>query len=316
MVASNRSHPIRFGLQVGPSVEEIETIGAEAEAAGFDVITVADHIGADRFSPLIVLSRLAASTSTIGLGTMVLNNDMRNPVQLAWEAATLQELSGGRFELGLGAGHTPHEYAATGIAFDPPAVRKQRLSEAVEIISALGRGEAVDREGGHYTVRGAELTEPGRPVPILVGGNGAALLTHAARHAQAIGLQGLGRTMEDGHRHSVRFEIDHLEAQLATIDEAAVQRSDEAGPLELAALVQVTEIADDREAALAPMVERIEGLTMADALAAPYLAVGTVDEMAAQFIAARDRWGISYFTVRSMDIAPVMAKVHAHDQAS
>ncbi len=138
---TKRRNPIRLAIQVNPEPGAIDRVGAEAEAAGFDVISVADHIGATLGSPMITLARLAGATATIKLGTLVINNDMRNPVQLAWEAATLQRLSGGRFELGLGAGHTPHEYAETGIGLDPPAVRKARLAEAVDIIAGLFRGE-------------------------------------------------------------------------------------------------------------------------------------------------------------------------------
>lgn len=302
--------PIRFGLQVGPPPEELASVATEAESAGFDVITMADHVGTTSLSPMVALARMAGATSTIRLGTMVLNNDMRNPVQLAWEALTLQRLSGGRFELGLGAGHTPHEYAETGIGLDRPAVRKQRLAEAVEIIGSLTRAETVTHDGTHYHLSEAVICTEPAPVPILVGGNGTALLSHAAEHADAIGLQGLHRTLEDGHQHTVKFSIDHLEHQLATIDAAARGRRPE-----LAALVQACEITDDRERALTDIVGRVEGLTMENATEIPYLAVGSVDEVARQFIAARDRWGISYFTVRNVEMAPVVARVRELEES-
>lgn len=305
---------IRFGLQVNPSPEDIDKVAADAETAGFDVVTVADHIGTGIGSPLITLARIAGVTSSIQLGTMVINNDMRNPVQLAWEAVTLHRLSGGRFELGLGAGHTPHEYTATGIDRDEPSTRKARLREAVEIIRALVRGETVTHHGTHYHLTEASIADAESlpsSLPILVGGNGTALLSHAAKHADAIGLQGLGRTLEDGHSHSVKFDIDHLESQLAVIADAA----DGVVP-ELAALVQMLEITDDREQAMAPVAERVPGLSMDAALTTPYLAAGTVDEIAAQFIATRDRWNISYFTVRSLELAPIIARVRALDNAS
>ncbi len=296
--------PIRIGLQVNPDVAEVESVGREAEAGGFDVITVADHIGPGSGSPLITLTRLAAATESIGLGTMVLNNDMRNPVQLAWEAVSLHNLSGGRFELGLGAGHTPHEYAETGIALDRPAVRKERLRESVDIIAALLDGQTVDYDGRHYRVAGATVAEPVEPLPILVGGNGEALLAHAAATADIIGLQGLGRTLEDGHRHTVKFGIDHLEQQLATIADAATGN----GP-ELGALVQVCDITEDRSASVDKLVADIEGLTAEDASTTPYFAIGTIDEIADQLLAARQRWGITYFTTRSMDMVPVIERV-------
>lgn len=309
---SNKTPPIRFGLQVAPSVDEIESVARKAEQAGFDVLSVADHIGPKAAPPLPMMNRLLAATETIQVGSLVLNNDMRNPVQLAWEIAWLQNASGGRVELGLGAGHTPHEYAGTGITFDHPRVRKARLAEATEILSELLSGrpnpDPLDHEGEHYQLSGAHVPTAATNVPILIGGNGTTLLTHAAQHADIIGLQGLGRTLEDGHRHTVKFSTDHLESQLATIAEAAEKRPDGSVP-ELNALVQVAEITDDRERALAGVVERAGDLTIDVAMATPYLAAGTVDELAQQFIDCRDRWGISYFTVRNPDWGPVIARV-------
>ncbi|MGB5759485.1 MAG: hypothetical protein WBM50_21405, partial [Acidimicrobiales bacterium] len=121
-----------------------------------------------------------------------------------------------------------------------------------------------------------------------------------------------GRTLADGHRHSVRFGIDHLERQLAVIA-AAAEGAARPSPPELNALVQVCIITDDRRRALADLVKEIDGLTMEDAAATPYVAVGSVDEIAAQLIAARDRWGISYFSTRSMDMAPVITRVRELD---
>lgn len=315
MTTTPTDRPLRIGLQVaaGPDRDELAAVGAEAEAAGFDVVTVADHIGPGGPAPLVTLAHLAAATSRIHIGTMVLNNDMRNPVQLAWEAAGLHAISGGRLELGLGAGHTPQEYGATGIALDPPAVRKARLAEAVEILAALFQGGPVDHRGHHYEIAGAEIDRPATAPPILVGGNGPALLRHAASNADAIGLQGLGRIREDGKRHRVRWTVEHLENQLAVIAEAA----DAAGRRpELAALVQVAEITDDRERSMAAVLERAEDLRAEDADVIPYLAIGTVDEIADQLIAARRRWGISYFTVRNPDFGPVVARVRELDRSA
>ncbi len=309
---SNKTPPIRFGLQVAPSSDEIDSVAQQAEQAGFDVLSVADHIGPNVAPPLPMMNRLLAATESIKVGSLVLNNDMRNPVQLAWEIAWLQNAGSGRVELGLGAGHTPHEYAGTGITFDHPRVRKARLAEAAEILSELLSGrpdsEALDFEGEHYQLSGAQVAAVATKVPILIGGNGTSLLTHAAQHADIIGLQGLGRTMEDGHRHSVKFSIDHLESQLATIAEAAEARPNGTVP-ELNALVQMAEITEDREQALAAVVERAGDLTMDAALATPYLATGTVDELAQQFLDCRNRWGISYFTVRNPEWGPVIARV-------
>lgn len=214
-------------------------------------------------------------------------------------------MSGGRFELGPGAGHTPQEYAATGIGFDQPSIRKVRLAESIDIIRALFDRETVDHDGDHYHVSGARITVS-RPRPrILIGGNGTALLHHAAAKADIIGLQGLGRTKADGHRHSVKFGLDHLEDQLAVIAYAARHREE---PPELNALVQVVDITDDRDRAIEELIDRVDDLTY-EAAATPYLAIGTVDEIADQMIEARNQWDISYFSVRTLDLAPVIAGV-------
>lgn len=298
--------PFRFGLQIRTNdLGEAVRQAIDAEAAGFDVITVADHLSVTMASPMVALAAFAQVTSTIRLGTLVLNNEMRNPVQLAWEASTLDRLSGGRFELGLGAGHTPQEFAATGIELVDARTRKRRLSEAVEILRRLLDGETVTVTGDHFTTIEAEVLAPiqGR-LPILVGGNGDELLAHAASHADIIGLQGLGRTLPDGHRHDAKFGQPWLDYQVEFIRRAS---SECEHPVELNALVQVVEITEDRDAALLTLTDELEGSSLDDLRATPYLAVGTHDEIAAHLRTVRERWGISYFVVRDLvGFAPVI----------
>jgi probable F420-dependent oxidoreductase len=293
----------RFGLQIS-SLDPAELIGRAraAEAAGFDVVLVADHVGARGPSPLPALAAIAASTSWIRLGTLVVNADMRNPVHLAWEISTLDHLSGGRVELGLGAGHTPQEYAACGMTMDPPRVRKERLCEIVELVRRLLDGEVVTSEGARHLVAEAAVPRSVQErLPILVGGNGDALLAHAARHADSIGLQGLGRTGPDGYSHDVRWDPAHLDAQVERIRAASAAAGRPEGTPELGALVQVVRITDDREAALAELCEQVTSLDLDHARATPYLAVGTVDQIVEQFLEARRRWDITYLQVRDLD---------------
>lgn len=269
-----------------------------AEELGFDIVLAADHVGPG-WAPMPTLSAIASATERIRLGTLVLNNDMRNPVQLAWEASTIDRISGGRFELGLGAGHTPGEYDATGIERSAPAARKRRLAESVEIIRDLLDGEVVDFEGEYYRVDRARIDPAHQErVPILVGGNGAALLAHAGRHADIVGLQGLGRTRDDGHSHEVKWSTRHLDEQIAQVRVGAGVRFDD---IEFNAMVQVVQITDDRESALAKVVERVEGLTMEDAKATPYLLIGSVDEIVLHLMTCNERWGVNYFAVRELD---------------
>lgn len=301
----------RFGLGIvnGPSDDPV-ALARAAEQSGFDVAVIGDHIGPE-LAPLPVLAAIAAATTSIRLGTMVLNADIRNPVQLAWEAATIDRLSGGRFELGLGAGHTPQEYAAIGEEQKPPAVRKRRLMEAVGIIGRLLAGEVVSSRGEFFDVDGACITEPGACVPILIGGNGAALLEFAGQHADIIGLQGLARTLADGHRHAVRWNTEHLERQLDQIRAGAGDRFDQ---IELSALVQIVRITDDAEAVIADVCEAVPGVTRSHLVDAPYALIGTVDEIADKLQRCRTEWGISYYVVRdSEQFEPVMSEVRQRE---
>ena len=173
----------------------------------------------------------------------------------------------------------------------------------VELLRALLDGETAASES-----LGVVAASIGRAVqdrlPILVGGNGAALLGHAGAHADIIGLQGLGRTLDDGHRHDVRWTTEHLDRQLAQIRSGAGDRFDE---LELNALVQVVEITTDADAAVTALCEQIPTLDPTEVRELPYVLIGTVDEIIDQIHRCRDRWGITYFAVRTLDeFAPVI----------
>ena len=299
------TRPLRLGHQLSARIEGDPVAAAvRAEELGFDIVLAADHVGPG-WAPMPTLSAIAATTTRIRLGTLVLNNDMRNPVQLAWEASTIDRLSGGRFELGLGAGHTPAEYDATGIERSTPAGRKRRLAESVEIIRDLLDGKSVDHDGEHHRLTRARIDRSEQEhLPILVGGNGAALLGHAGGHADIVGLQGLGRTREDGHGHEVKWSTERLDEQIEQVRVGAGARFDD---IEFNAMVQVVQITDDREAALAKVVERVQGLTMDDAASTPYLLIGTVDEIVLHMMTCNERWGIGYFAVRELDdFEPVM----------
>lgn len=296
---------LRFGLQLDQRTED-DPVGAavRAQDAGFDVLLLSDHVGSGP-APLVTLAAIARETSSIRLGTLVLNNDMRNPVQLAWDAATLDRLSAGRFELGLGAGHTPQEYSSTSVALDTAQVRKARLAESIEMIRPLLRGDRVDYQGSHFQVTAAQIDPAIQDhLPILVGGNGAMLLAHAGAHADIIGLQGLARTRADGHSHAVRWDPAWLSEQVAQVRDGA---GDRFADIEFNALVQVVDVTDDTDQVIRRVCSRIEGLTPAHTAEIPYILVGSTSQIVDKMFAARERWGISYFVVRELEaFAPVI----------
>ncbi len=280
---------VRFGYQISGADEATPVDAARrAEAAGFDTVLVSDHLGPGP-APMIALAAMAQATEHIRIGTLVLNVDLRSPVQLAWEAATLDRLSGGRLELGLGAGHTPQEYPAAGMTFASATHRKARLMESIEIIRPLLQGDTVTYHGQHLTIDDAQIDPATQArLPLLVGGNGRALLEHAGAHADIIGLQGLGRTGPDGHRHTAKWSPNWLSEQVDQVRRGAGDRFDQ---VELSSLVQITEITNDAKAVLDRICQQIDGLTIDDAREIPYLLVGTADEIAEKIVHCGQRWG-------------------------
>lgn len=298
--------PFRFGYQIhGGTAAELRDEARAAEDAGFDVISSWDHVG-ESWTPLLPLLAVAEATTRIRVCPLVVNNDFHHPVQVAAQVANLDHLTGGRVELGVGAGHSFPEYAAIGVRFDPPAVRKARLAESVEIIGRLLAGEEVTWSSAHYQLDHVRTMRSLQDrLPILVGVNGRRALAHAARQATTIGLTMLGRTLADGQSHEVRWEPERLDATVQHIRSSAAGRD-----VELNALVQRVAVTGDRRAAAEELATVVPSLRVEDALETPFLAVGTHDEIADHLRRCRERWGITYFTFRSIDdVRPVIDRL-------
>lgn len=305
--------PFRFGYQVRTDdAQQFHREVQAAEEADFDVLCTYDHLGRN-FSALEPLAFAAAWTKRMRICPLVLNNDFHHPALLAQRLGTLDRLSGGRLEVGIGAGHAFTEYEAAHIAFDPPPLRKRRLVESVEILRRLLDGELVDHHGEHYDLAGLATIEPAQEhVPILVGVNGRTALASAAPGADIIGLTMLGKTLPDGHRHAVRWDPERLDTTVAWIAEQAGERAPQ---LELNALVQAVVVTDHRRKAAEELAADTPGLDLDHALSTPFLALGTHDEIATHLLACRERWGISYYVVRDIaTFAPVIEILRQEDQ--
>ena len=278
-----------FALQAQPenAAEWLDT-ARRAEAAGFDTLLVPDHPGSCA-APYVALAAAAAVTSAIRLGAYVANAGVREPMLLAADVATLDVVSGGRALLGIGAGHTPAEWAAVGRTRPDVGGRVERCIAVAEATTALLRGEEVTVDGPQLTMTAAKLDAP-RPVqdrvPLLFGGGNSRLLRWAARTADVVGLSGLGRTLPDGHFHEIRWSPAEVDAQVELVRGSVVE-----------ALVQHVEITDDAGAALAARFPDVE-MSEADLQQAPYLLVGTADEIVAKVREVERRWGITRFAVR------------------
>jgi probable F420-dependent oxidoreductase len=284
------------------------TLARRLESAGFDGLLLGDHPGSGA-SPWPALGSAAAVTRTLRLGTCVAQAGVREPVHVAADAATLDVLAPGRVRLGLGAGHTPREWADIGAQRPAPRARAARLAAFVEVVAALLRGETVTRDGPSLAVRGARLDglpASGR-VRLTVGGGHPDVLRAAARHADVVGLSGLGRTLPDGHFHEARFSRADTERQIRLVRDEA-RRAGTAPVLE--ALVQVVAVTGDRAAAIASISHRLPGATPDDVAAAPFVLVGTHEQMAAQWRAQAEEFGITRYVVREPavpDIERVMS---------
>ncbi len=306
--------PFRFGVNALSARSRAEWVAKarKLEDMGYWMLSVPDHL-TEMLAPMPALVAAAATTTRLRVGTNVLNNDLRHPVLVAREAATVDLLSDGRLQLGLGAGYMRSEYEQAGLSYDPGRIRVERLTEAVAIIKQLLAGETVSLAGRHYRV--TDHTIYPRPVqrphpPILIGGNGPQLLTLAAREADIVGLTGI--TFRGGGT-----EPDLAGCRAAAVDERVRLIRDVGGirgeQLELNALVQRVLVTDGRRRAAAELAKgRWSQLSPDEILESPYVLIGTVDQMVEDLKARRARWGISNYAIHEpyLDaLAPVVERL-------
>jgi probable F420-dependent oxidoreductase len=270
------------------------------ESAGFRGLVMGDHPGSGA-SPWPALGAAAAVTRTLELGTCVVQAGVREPVHVAAEAATLDILAPGRVMLGLGAGHTPREWADIGRDRPAPSRRAERLAEFVAAVADLLRGGTVSRDGPHLALRESRLDglpAAGR-VRLAVGGGHPVLLRAGARHADVVSLSGLGRTLSDGHLHEARWSPGDLERQVAIVGDAARQAGTR--PV-LEALVQVVRVTGDRASAAAEISARIPGTSAQDVARTPFVMIGRHEEMTDQLKRQATEFGITRYVIREQAV--------------
>lgn len=308
-------HKFRFGVAVhgNKSREEWVSVARQAEALGYTTLLMPDHLG-EQLSPIPALLAAAEATTTLRVGSLVFDNDFRHPVMLAKEAATVDVLSGGRLELGLGAGWMKSEYDGAGIPFERAGVRIEKLAESVQILKGLFADGPVNFAGQHYTFTNFEsFPKPvQRPHPPLhIGGGGQRLLSLAAREADIVGF--IPQARADGQGQNLADATpEALEQKISWVREAAGARF---ADLELSVLVAQVITTEDREQAAQFIAHTLAAgypVTTEMILQAPYVLIGTEDQICEQLITRRERFGLSYITLfeQSMEaMAPVVKRL-------
>jgi probable F420-dependent oxidoreductase len=308
-------HKFRFAAQLGNTppgtADSWADQARQVEDLGYSTLLMPDHFG-DQLAPVPALAAVAAATTTLRIGSLVFGNDYRHPCVLAKEAATLDLLSGGRFEMSLGAGWMRTDYEESGIPYDTPRVRVERFEEAVAVVQGLLRTDGpFSFVGTYYQVRDHTLAP--RPVqrpgpPLIIGGGGKRVLSFAARHADVVSINVNLREGTGGPETAPDASPDRTREKLAWVKEAAGGRFDE---LELNALIGFVMITDDAAGVAQAMAPHF-GIPADDALHVPLALLGTVDEMCEELEWRREEYGITYWSIESESweaLGPVVSKL-------
>jgi probable F420-dependent oxidoreductase len=302
--------PFRFGVmaaKAGSRSEWIDT-AKKAESLGYSALLMPDHFG-DQLSPIAALSTAAAVTEELRVGTLVFANDFRHPAVLAKETATLDLLSDGRLEVGLGAGWMTDDYTTTGIPHDRAGLRIDRMIESIEVLRGLWGEGAYSFDGEHYTI--TEMNGLPKPVqaggpPIIIGGGGKRVLSTAARLANIVGVNPNVGEGKIGPEAIASMSAEATEEKMGWVRDAAGDRFDD---IEISILKFVTIVTDARDAVAAKVAGGM-GMDAETLLASPHTLVGSAEQVAEELIEQRERWQGSYVTVQSdalESFAPVVA---------
>ncbi len=307
--------PFRFGVNAfGPaSHDRWVEFARKVEALGYSTLSVDDHVHWP-LAPVAALAVAAEATTTLRIGSLVFSNAFRHPVAIARDAATLDVLTNGRFEFGIGAGYASGDCEMTGIPLDPPGIRVDRLIEAVEVIKGAFGGELFTYSGEHYALEG--LAPRAKPVqhphpPLLIGGGRRRVLQLAARETDIVGINW---TTTSGGIDSTPASSspEATDQKVAWVREAA---GDRCPHIELQIIVAFVVITNDAHTAAEQTISSWglnETMTSKDMLETPHGLIGTEEHIIELLQERRERFGISYITVLDSaidDFAPIVARL-------
>jgi probable F420-dependent oxidoreductase len=302
----------RFALQTSGAASPAawKELARKTEDLGYSTLYMPDHLD-DQWAPMIALTMAAEATTALRVGTLVLDNDFRHPVVLAKEAATLDLITDGRFELGMGAGWQRTDYDQSGISMEPAAVRIERLAESLDIMRSLWTKGRADFVGEHYSVQGAlgspSPATPGGP-PLVIGGGSRRILTLAGRYANVASIVPSLAAGVIGAEVAAESVVEKYRDRVEWVRQAAEGRAEEIEFQCWTAAVQVVPNGDELIDKMAPAF----GLTPSQLRAAPIALIGTVKEIVETLRERRVSLGFSYIVVHEAEmeaLGPVIAEL-------
>ena len=299
----------RFGVQVSKetTAKGWAELARRTEAAGYEVLTMPDHF-TDQLAPIPALMAAASATTTLRVGALVFDNDYKHPVILAKELATIDLLSEGRLEIGLGAGWMISDYEEAGIPYDSPKVRIDRFIEGVAVIRGAMAEGSFSFSGDHYTItnyNGQPKPMQARP-PLLIGGGGKRVLSYAAREADIIGINGTMTAGVVGPEALSTMTAESVDEKVAIVAAAGAHRIND---IEMNIRTFFVKVTNDR-AATVDGISSMFGVSKDMIDASPFALIGSVEECIEQLLERRERWGFSYTIVGAENIdecAPIVA---------
>ncbi|HKW07389.1 MAG TPA: TIGR03621 family F420-dependent LLM class oxidoreductase [Candidatus Dormibacteraeota bacterium] len=307
-----KKRPFRFSVQdhTAESASQWRARARAVESMGYSTLYLPDHFG-DQVGPIAGLMVAADATTTLRVGSLVYDNDYRHPVVLAKEAASLDVLSDGRFDFGLGAGWMITDYEQSGIPYDSPGTRIERMAEAVTIFKKFFAGDEFSFEGKHYTIKG--LVGTPRPIqkphlPFVIGGGGRKMLELAAREADTINVNFDLREGKPGRQTAQTGLASLTDEKLRWIRDAAGERFED---IELGVWTLTASVTDDRDVVAEAFAPRT-GMDPKDLLEVPHFMIGTIDQIIEDLEQRRERFGISHVVVpgdAAEDLVPVVERL-------
>lgn len=295
--------PFRFAVQTSfaPDGKTWRDRARQAEDLGYSTLYIPDHFG-EQFGPLVALAVAAEATERLNVGALVFDNDYRHPLVLAKELATLDLLSEGRLEVGIGAGWMKSDYDESGMPYDSPGTRIDRMVEGLAVMRGLWSQPTSSFSGQHYTIANAQgLPRPySQPHPkILIGGGGKKVLSIAAREADIVGVNPNLKSGYVGPETAASALPDRYRERVQWVREAAGDRFDDIELQVLTFMVNVGGDANEAAANIAPLF----GVEPDVALQIPLALLGSVDTICETLVQRREEYGFNYVVVHDPEMA-------------